>query len=70
MKEKAKSYTKAKVTIKDGEIAVQVWTNRSGEKTIKLLEDKGLKICFKASTGKMVIGVISVNRREDLAKVQ
>ena len=70
MQEKPQSYAKGKVTVKDGKIAVQVWLNRSGDDIIKLLEEKGLKISFKASTGKMVIGVISVERLEDLAKAQ
>jgi len=69
MKDKPKTYSKGKVNVKEGKVAVKVWVNRANEETLKLLEDKGLKITFKASTGKMVIGEISVERLEDLAKV-
>jgi Ca-activated chloride channel family protein len=69
MKEKPKAYSKGKVNVKNGEVAVQVWLDRSGDELLKLLEEKGLKITFKAATGKMVIGVISVERLEDLAKI-
>jgi Ca-activated chloride channel homolog len=70
MKDKPKAYSKGKVNVKNGKVAVKVWLNRANEETIKLLEEKGLKITFKASTGKMVIGEISVERLEELAKVQ
>jgi hypothetical protein len=69
MKEKPKAYSKGKVNVKNGEVAVQVWLDRSGDELLKLLEEKGLKITFKAATGKMVIGVIAVERLEDLAKI-
>ncbi|MBI4964817.1 MAG: VWA domain-containing protein [Desulfomonile tiedjei] len=69
MKEKPRTFAKGKVSVKDGKIAVQVWLNRSGEDVIKLLKEKGLKITFTASTGKTVIGEISIELLEELAKV-
>jgi Ca-activated chloride channel family protein len=70
IKERPQTYAKGKVSVKNGEVAVQVWVDKSGDATLKLLEDKGLKITFKASTGKMVIGVISVGKLEDLATIE
>jgi Ca-activated chloride channel family protein len=69
MKEKPQNYSKGKLTVKNSEVAVQVWINRPGDEILKLLQAKGLKITFKASTGKMVAGVISIERLEDLATI-
>jgi Ca-activated chloride channel homolog len=69
MKDKPQTYSKGKVNVKNREVAVQVWLDRSGDELVKLLSEKGLKITFKAATGKMVIGVISVERLADLAKI-
>lgn len=69
MKEKPFNYTKGEVTVKDGKVAVKVWLNRYDDKLIKLLEEKGLEISFKASTGKMIIGYILVEKLKDLSEI-
>lgn len=70
MKEKPPTYSKGRITMKNRAVTIQLWLNRSGNEIIKLLEEKGLKITFKAATGKMVIGTISVDRLEELAKIR
>ena len=69
MKEKPFNYAKGEVTVKDGKVAVKVWLNRYDDKLIKLLEEKGLEISFKASTGKMIIGYILVEKLKDLSEI-
>ncbi len=69
MKDKPLDYSSGKVMVKDGRLTVQVWLSRSSEEIIKMLEEKGLKITFQASTGKMVIGSISVENLPDLEKI-
>src|SRR5208283_2075630 len=69
MKEKPQTYSKGKITMKNREVTIQIWLNRSGDEISKLLEEKGLKMTFKAATGKMVIGTISMERLEELAKL-
>jgi Ca-activated chloride channel family protein len=69
MKDKPLDYSSGKVVVKDGKLTVQVWLSRSSEEIIKMLEEKGLKITFQASTGKMVIGIISVENLPDLEKI-
>jgi hypothetical protein len=63
------NYTKGKVVVKDGQLTVQVWLNRSTDEIIKNLEEKGFKIKFRASTGKMIVGVISLKQLADLEKI-
>ena len=63
------NYTKGKVVVKDGQLTVQVWLNRSTDEIIKNLEEKGFKIKFRASTGKMIVGVISLSQLADLEKI-
>jgi Ca-activated chloride channel family protein len=70
MKDKPKAYSKGRVHVTDGKVAVKVWLDLANEETIKLLEAKGLKVIFLAASGKMVIGEISIERLEDLAKAQ
>ena len=69
MKEKPFNYAKGEVTVKDGKVAVKVWLNRYDDKLMKLLEEKGLEISFKASTGKMIIGYILVEKLRDLSEI-
>lgn len=69
LKEKPLNYSKGNVVVKDGKLTVQVWLNKSGDAIVKLLEEKGLKITFTASTGKMIIGLIGVEQLADLAKL-
>ena len=69
MKEKPFNYTKGEVTVKDGKVAVKVWLNRYDDKLMKLLEEKGVEISFKASTGKMIIGYILVEKLKDLSEI-
>lgn len=70
MKEGSKDYEKGGVTVKDGQVTVRVWLYRGDTDVLKLLEDQGLTITFKASTGKMVIGTIPVAKLEEVAKIQ
>ncbi len=50
-------------------MAVKVWLNRHDDKLMKLLEEKGLEISFKASTGKMIIGYVLVEKLKDLIAI-
>lgn len=70
MKNRPADYSKDQMSVKEGKITVQVWLRKMNDKLIELLAEKGLKIVFKATTGKMIIGEISVDRLEDLAKIE
>jgi hypothetical protein len=69
MKEVPKDYSKGKVTVIEGKITVQVWVTTMNDDVLKKLEQVGLKITFKAATGKMVIGEVSVEKIEELSKL-
>lgn len=69
MKTVPKDYTKGKVTVKNGKITVKVWLKRSTDDLLKQLKAQGLKITFKAATGKMVIGEIAVDKLKELATI-
>jgi Ca-activated chloride channel family protein len=67
--DKAKDFTHGKVTVKDGKTLVQVWLMKSSEEVLKKLKECGLTISFNATTGKMVIGEIAVDKLTELAKI-
>ncbi len=69
MNEKVKDYSKGKVVVKDGKITLQVWLTKSTDEVIKKLKELGLDVSFQASTGKMVIGTIAVEKLKDLAQI-
>jgi Ca-activated chloride channel homolog len=69
MKDMPSNYTKGKIVVKDGKLNVQIWLSRSTDEIIKKLEEKGFKIKFRASTGKMIVGVISLSQLADLEKI-
>ena len=69
MKDMPLNYTKGKIVVKDGQLNVQIWLSRSTDEIIKKLEEKGFKIKFRASTGKMIVGVISLKQLADLEKI-
>jgi Ca-activated chloride channel family protein len=69
-KDKPRNYSKGKVTVKDGKLTVQVWLTRISDDILKKLKEKGLKISFKASTGKLVIGEVELEKLEELSKVK
>jgi Ca-activated chloride channel family protein len=69
MKDMPSNYTKGKIVVKDGQLNVQIWLSRSTDEIIKKLEEKGFKIKFRASTGKMIVGVISLKQVADLEKI-
>lgn len=69
MKGKKGTYTAGKVRVTDGKVTVQVWISQATEKIFKRLKNAGLEISFKAGTGKTVIGVIEVEKLEDLVKL-
>lgn len=69
MQDKPLNWSKGKVTLKDGKVNIQVWLKRGGDTTLKKLKGMGLEISFTASTGKMVIGSISVEKLEALSEV-
>jgi hypothetical protein len=58
-----------KIVVRDGKVTVQVWISKMTETIIDQLKRAGLKISFKASTGKMVIGSIPIEKLEDLARL-
>ena len=69
MKDMPSNYTKGKIVVKDGQLNVQIWLSRSTDEIIKNLEEKGFKITFRASTGKMIVGIISLKQLADLEKI-
>ncbi len=69
-KGKEADFSKANVAVEKGKVSVKVWIGKINDELVKKLEKAGLEIIFKASTGKMVIGKIDVEKLEDLAKVQ
>jgi Ca-activated chloride channel family protein len=69
MKTVPKDYSKGKVIVKNGKITVKVWLKRTTDDLLKQLKEKGLKITFKASTGKMVVGEIAVDKLKGLAAI-
>ncbi len=69
-KDAVKNYTQGKVTVKDGKTLVQVWLTKSSDEVLKKLKECGLEVSFTATTGKMVIGEIAVDKLLDLAKIQ
>jgi Ca-activated chloride channel homolog len=70
MKEKPKNFSKGTVQVKDGLILVQVWVTRVTDEIIESLKRKGLQMSFEASTGKTVVGLISVERLEELSRIE
>ncbi len=70
MKDKPRNYSKGKILIKDGKLTVQVWLTRISDDILKKLKEKGLKISFKASTGKLVIGEVDLDKLEELSKIK
>jgi Ca-activated chloride channel homolog len=69
-KDAVKNYTQGKVTVKDGKTLVQVWLTNSSDEVLKKLKDCGLEVSFTATTGKMVIGEIAVDKLLELVKIQ
>ncbi|MBI5572706.1 MAG: VWA domain-containing protein [Desulfomonile tiedjei] len=69
LKEKPKDYAAGKVIVKDGKTTVQVWVAKTTDEVLKKLKAAGLEVSFTASTGKMVIGLIAVDKLEELAKI-
>lgn len=57
-----------KVKVLDGRITVLVWLADRSDSALKRLEQGGFSLSFR-STGKTVIGTISVERLEDLSKL-
>jgi len=68
--QQGRTSVESSVRVKDGKVTVQVWISQATEDLFKLLEQKGLKITFKASTGKTVIGEISVEDLKSLGAVK
>ena len=69
LKDRPKDYTKGKVTVKDGKITVQVWLTRATDEVVKKLKEAGLEVLFTATTGKMVLGTMDVDRLSKLAEI-
>jgi Ca-activated chloride channel homolog len=69
LKERPKDYAAGKVTVKDGKTTVQVWVAKTTDEVLEKLKAAGLEVSFTASTGKMVIGLIAVDKLEELAKI-
>ncbi len=68
-KDQRTTFTEGKVAVKDGKATVKVWLTATTEEVTKKLKELGLEISFNALTGKMVIGVISLEKIPELAKV-
>ena len=68
-KDPRSTFTEGKVSIKDGKATVKVWLTSTTEEVTKKLQQLGLEISFNALTGKMVIGVISLEKIAELANV-
>jgi hypothetical protein len=62
-------YSQGKVTVKDGKTAIQVWLTNTSDEVLSKLKEKGLDISFSAVAGKMVIGVIAVDKLAELVEI-
>jgi Ca-activated chloride channel family protein len=70
MKEKGtKDFKHGSISVERGRVVVQVWLESLSEANLKKLEEAGLKVSFKATGGKMVVGSIEVEKLEELAKL-
>jgi Ca-activated chloride channel homolog len=63
------TYTDGKVSVTDGKTTVKVWLTSTSEEVTKKLKELGLEISFNAMTGKVVIGLISIDKLAELAKM-
>ena len=68
-KDRPKDFTEGKVTVKDGKITVQVWLTRATDEVLKKLKEAGLEVSFTATTGKMVLGAVDVDRLSKLSGI-
>ena len=68
-KDRPKDLTEGKVVVKDGKIVVQVWLTRATDDILKKLKEAGLEVSFTATTGKMVLGVVDVDRLSKLVEI-
>ena len=68
-KDGVKNFTEGKMTVKDGKITVQVWLTRATDEVLKKLKEAGLEVLFTATTGKMVLGAMEVDRLAKLAEI-
>ncbi|MGO9120310.1 MAG: VIT and vWA domain-containing protein [Desulfomonilaceae bacterium] len=68
-KDRPKNLTEGKVVVKDGKIVVQVWLTRATDDILKKLKEAGLEVSFTATTGKMVLGVVDVDRLSRLVEI-
>jgi Ca-activated chloride channel family protein len=69
LKTKTGDFRHGEIVVTDGKVTVQVWIERLTKEIVRKLEKAGLKITFKASTGKTVIGAIEIDKLEDLVKL-
>ena len=69
-KGKIGDFSDGKVTVKDGKVTVKVWLTRVSDDLIELLKKEGLEVSYKATSAKMVIGTIEVEKLEALAKLE
>ncbi|MFH0821404.1 MAG: hypothetical protein V2B18_01545, partial [Pseudomonadota bacterium] len=68
-KDKGGTYQHGKIKVEDGKVTVQVRLSAGTEDVLKRLKEKGFELSFQASAGKVVIGVISVDKLEELIKL-
>ncbi len=70
-REKAKptELTVGKLKVVGGNITVQVQLSATAEQILRKLKDAGLEIQFRSSAGKTVIGTISIDKLEELARI-
>jgi Ca-activated chloride channel homolog len=68
-KERPKDFTEGGVTVKDGKITVQVWLTTATDEVLKKLKEAGLEVLFTATTGKMVLGAVDIDRLAKLAEI-
>jgi Ca-activated chloride channel family protein len=61
--------TIGKLKVVEGTITVQVMLTGTTENILQKLKDAGMEIQFKASAGKTVIGTISMEKLEEMARI-
>jgi Ca-activated chloride channel family protein len=56
--------------VKDGQVQIQVWLSDASSETLAQLKQSGFELLHHPKKGKLVIGQITIEKLEDLARLQ